>query len=115
MMFFILRISIQSCFVEQRLKIHFSKMIILIFSYSSWHSTNQGSGDVFINQINASDRSLLNGYQEGSVELDQMNSLALKGDSLFFAGFRFDFSFVLLFLFLVMDLFIQPQMVNMIS
>ena len=63
------------------------------FRDSSWFETNQGSGDVFITQINASDGFLLNGYQEGSLELDQMNSLALKGDSLFFAGFRLDFLF----------------------
>ena len=95
--------------------IHFSRLIYFNFSQSSWFSTNQGSGDVFIIQINVSDRSLLNGYQDGSFELDQMNSLALKGDSLFFAGFRFDFSFSFIFPFLVMDLYIQPQMVNMIS
>ena len=59
------------------------------FREFSWFSTYQGSRDVFIIQINASDGSLLNGYQEGSFELDQINSLALNGDSLFFAGFRF--------------------------
>jgi len=65
------------------------------FSYSSWFETFQGSRDVFIIQINASDGSLLNGYQDGSVEEEQINSLAFKGDSLFFAGFRFYFLFLL--------------------
>jgi len=74
-------------------------MIILIFSYSSWFATYQGTGDVFITQINASDGSLLNGYQYDSFEEDQINSLALKGNSLFFSGFRLNFSFSFIHLF----------------